>query len=191
MDGALVATSSLAAAAAAVGAMATCFPQALAPLALMVGLPMAIYGIIALLEMMIVSTKRSWMQQRRRQAPRRVLELSRVLYEQLDGELLELLMSNRNFDSNDYERLMRLEAMNGRPTVGATLQQVQQLPVVTVTASMVQASENASCPVCLSAFQVHSHVRLLPCFHRFHLECIDPWLLEKPQCPVCKFSAIV
>uniref|UniRef100_M4BHB3 RING-type domain-containing protein n=1 Tax=Hyaloperonospora arabidopsidis (strain Emoy2) TaxID=559515 RepID=M4BHB3_HYAAE len=202
-----------------------------------VGLPMVLYGIIALLEMMIVSTKRSWMQQRRRQAPRRVLELSRALYEQLDGEMLELLMSNRNFDSNDYERLMRLEAINGRPNVGATLQQIQQLPVVTVTyvlkafsashdrlfiactvfreqrykicartlltfaalahvclctlmyvpmysnsrASMVEASENASCTVCLSAFQVNSHVRLLPCFHRFHLEGVVPSLLEEPQ----------
>ncbi|CAI5709052.1 unnamed protein product [Hyaloperonospora brassicae] len=176
---------------AVVGATVAYCPQLLVPLALSVGLPLVMYGIISLLEMMIVSTKRSWRQQRQRHAPRRVLEMSRALYEQLDGDMLELLMSNRDFGSDDYEHLMRLEALNGRPILGATLQQIQQLPVVTVTESMVQAPANASCTVCLSAFHVNSHVRILPCFHRFHLECIDPWLAEKPQCPLCKFSALV
>jgi hypothetical protein len=29
-------------------------------------------------------------------------------------------------------------------------------------------------------------VKLLPCLHRYHPECIDRWLVEKMQCPVCK-----
>ena len=32
-----------------------------------------------------------------------------------------------------------------------------------------------------------SRVRLMPCFHRFHGECIFKWLVvSKLKCPVCK-----
>jgi hypothetical protein len=96
------------------------------------------YGIISLLELIILGTKRDQtpheqQQQRRGQAPRGVMQMSRALYEQLDGDLLQLLMSNRDFDSNDYERLVRLQELNERRNRGATPLQIQQLPVVSVT----------------------------------------------------------
>ncbi|KAL3666759.1 hypothetical protein V7S43_008380 [Phytophthora oleae] len=170
--------------------LAMYLPQALFPLAVAFGLPVVMYGIISLLELIIFRTKRDQTQQRRRQAPRGVMQMSRALYEQLDGDMLQLLMSNRDFDSNDYERLMRLEALNECRHEGATPQRIQQLPIVTMTESMLQASENACCSVCLSTFQVDGRVRMMPCFHRFHPECIDPWLQEKALCPICKFPAI-
>lgn len=42
------------------------------------------------------------------------------------------------------------------------------------------------CPICFDRFGPSSGVRLLRCFHYFHLECIDPWLLSRSaRCPVC------
>jgi hypothetical protein len=42
------------------------------------------------------------------------------------------------------------------------------------------------CPVCLEAFVAKSPGQLLPCFHRFHVQCLSAWLAKKPQCPVCR-----
>ncbi|KAJ1656253.1 Ubiquitin-conjugating enzyme E2 T, partial [Dispira simplex] len=43
------------------------------------------------------------------------------------------------------------------------------------------------CPICLCEFQVGEQVRVLPCHHPFHCECIDPWLLYvSTVCPMCK-----
>ena len=32
--------------------------------------------------------------------------------------------------------------------------------------------------------------RLLPCNHHFHQLCIDPWLLDKGTCPLCKMNLL-
>ncbi|CAN6163820.1 unnamed protein product [Urochloa humidicola] len=49
--------------------------------------------------------------------------------------------------------------------------------------------EEASCSVCLGAFQTGEMVRLLPvCLHLFHVECIDPWLDMHSTCPICRSS---
>ncbi|KAI9225839.1 MAG: hypothetical protein DHS80DRAFT_33324 [Piptocephalis tieghemiana] len=44
-----------------------------------------------------------------------------------------------------------------------------------------------TCAVCLDDFDLGDQLRALPCGHRYHLECIDPWLTEKSSaCPMCK-----
>ena len=34
----------------------------------------------------------------------------------------------------------------------------------------------------------HAEQRVLPCFHRFHVACIDAWLQRKKLCPLCNTS---
>ncbi|KAJ1864413.1 hypothetical protein LPJ78_003367 [Coemansia sp. RSA 989] len=47
----------------------------------------------------------------------------------------------------------------------------------------------ATCIVCIDDFVVGSKMRILPCGHNFHIECIDPWLTSKSSlCPLCKFD---
>ena len=48
------------------------------------------------------------------------------------------------------------------------------------------SKEDALCSVCLDCFEGGCSLRMLPCLHRFHKECIDEWLQRKPFCPLCK-----
>ncbi|KAL8454625.1 hypothetical protein Emed_000346 [Eimeria media] len=44
---------------------------------------------------------------------------------------------------------------------------------------------NASCAICFEPFLASALVRLLPCQHVFHAECIDAWLQRSLLCPLC------
>mmetsp|Transcript_5497 Transcript_5497/g.9528 ORF Transcript_5497/g.9528 Transcript_5497/m.9528 type:complete len:320 (-) Transcript_5497:1343-2302(-) len=46
--------------------------------------------------------------------------------------------------------------------------------------------EPQRCAVCLMDFDEGDRLRILPCFHRYHKECIDPWLVRDRRCPICK-----
>jgi hypothetical protein len=50
--------------------------------------------------------------------------------------------------------------------------------------------EEYQCTFCLEQFQEGEWVRTLPCFHQFHQQEIDKWLLTNGTCPVCKHSVM-
>ncbi|KAJ1859624.1 hypothetical protein LPJ73_001768 [Coemansia sp. RSA 2703] len=46
-----------------------------------------------------------------------------------------------------------------------------------------------ACPICLEEFDVGEHVRELPCKHKYHVICIDTWLVSRSTCcPYCKLD---
>ncbi|XP_033108268.1 E3 ubiquitin-protein ligase RNF181-like [Anneissia japonica] len=44
------------------------------------------------------------------------------------------------------------------------------------------------CPVCLLPFESGENASMLPCQHRFHGNCIQPWLSQTNSCPVCRYE---
>ena len=43
------------------------------------------------------------------------------------------------------------------------------------------------CAICLEEFSYGDVVKILPCKHVFHVNCIDPWCLaQTPSCPTCR-----
>jgi Ring finger domain len=46
--------------------------------------------------------------------------------------------------------------------------------------------EDASCVICLCAYERGEMVRTLPCKHHFHAQCIDEWLQLDKSCALCK-----
>lgn len=49
--------------------------------------------------------------------------------------------------------------------------------------------ENQGCSICTEDFAVGEDLRVLPCDHRYHPACIDPWLLNvSGTCPLCRID---
>lgn len=49
-----------------------------------------------------------------------------------------------------------------------------------------EAALEKKCPVCLGPFDEEDEVKDLPCSHRFHTNCILPWLQRVNSCPLCR-----
>ncbi|KAK4619845.1 Receptor y region, transmembrane domain- and RING domain-containing protein 3 [Fulvia fulva] len=57
------------------------------------------------------------------------------------------------------------------------------------TSPKVSDDDNPCCSICTEEFQRGEDQRVLPCDHRFHPACIDPWLLNvSGTCPLCRID---
>lgn len=65
-------------------------------------------------------------------------------------------------------------------TMGAIPEQAE-----TERASQKGEDEHLGCSICTEDFKVGEDVRVLPCDHKFHPPCIDPWLINvSGTCPL-------
>jgi len=52
-----------------------------------------------------------------------------------------------------------------------------------------EEGNGCSCSICLDDFENKEQVRCLPCGHKFHDDCVVPWLTKRQSCcPLCKFD---
>lgn len=52
----------------------------------------------------------------------------------------------------------------------------------------VNIGTNLHCAVCLDEFIIGSEAKEMPCKHKFHGDCITPWLELHSSCPVCRYQ---
>ena len=67
---------------------------------------------------------------------------------------------------------------------------IERLPISRHTtdcnSSSTTTTECSECVVCMNTIKEGDIIRTLPCFHKYHRQCIDRWLQVKPQCPMCR-----
>ena len=51
--------------------------------------------------------------------------------------------------------------------------------------------EDPCCSVCISDYEKGDKLRVLPCKHLFHVDCVDQWLSVNATCPLCRKSIFV
>lgn len=77
---------------------------------------------------------------------------------------------------------------------GLTAEQFASIPSETwsTTVAAAAAGADVSCAICQSAYSDGDLVSVMPlCKHRFHTECVRPWLRDRAStCPCCRQSAL-
>ncbi|KAK1412613.1 hypothetical protein QVD17_34002 [Tagetes erecta] len=66
---------------------------------------------------------------------------------------------------------------------------IREIPICQYTKGDGVKRSWYECVVCLNDFQEMDTLRVLPsCNHAFHLDCIDIWLQNNANCPLCRLS---
>lgn len=68
---------------------------------------------------------------------------------------------------------------------GLSPEQIIKLPIETVN------ENDGTCSICLDTFKDQEKARVMPCSHKYHLLCIDKWLMQHSSCPLCKVECIL
>nr|XP_025869367.1 E3 ubiquitin-protein ligase ZSWIM2 [Vulpes vulpes] len=88
-----------------------------------------------------------------------------------------------NIKNEVEEKMPRFQGKEG--PVYTPKQVVKSLPLLLITKNSKMLAPGYQCRLCLKAFRLGQHTRLLPCTHKFHRKCIDNWLFYKcNSCPV-------
>ena len=97
-----------------------------------------------------------------------------------------------NFNPNDYfegnmdvllEHLRTMDnTRSGNPP--ASKETIEQLKSAIIT----EKSKYKECAVCKDNFNIGESIKILPCDHAYHDDCILPWLKLHNTCPICRFE---
>ncbi len=116
---------------------------------------------------------------------------------------MRMALLQRDFTGDDYEMLQLLDSDEFQRLSGSTPANrgisdpvINMFPVHRVSSeeamedTQLGANDQPQCNVCLGPYELGDEVRTLPCRHKYHKQCIDPWLRTNAICPICKCSVI-
>lgn len=114
------------------------------------------------------------------------------LYQDWSDILLGVMISSAAFITAGLScfwvcRGSRHTVVDEEEAIAAPEELVDNLPIREYILDESQSDDPAVCAICLDEFQTKDLLRVLPCDHEFHKECIDPWLKKRSKfCPICK-----
>ncbi|KAK3710886.1 hypothetical protein QZH41_014870 [Actinostola sp. cb2023] len=62
--------------------------------------------------------------------------------------------------------------------------------LINSTTTLNSTEKTSKCIICLEKFKNGQDVRIVPCHHEFHKDCVDPWLLSNFTCPLCMLNIV-
>nr|XP_015820595.2 uncharacterized protein si:ch211-59o9.10 isoform X1 [Nothobranchius furzeri]XP_015820596.2 uncharacterized protein si:ch211-59o9.10 isoform X1 [Nothobranchius furzeri]XP_015820598.2 uncharacterized protein si:ch211-59o9.10 isoform X1 [Nothobranchius furzeri] len=91
-----------------------------------------------------------------------------------------------SLQGNDYEALLEFEEHQGAVVSKKKMSRrdIQRFP--TKTFGSANSSGNTQCQICFCDYADGEKLRMLPCFHDYHVQCIDKWLKDNSTCPICR-----
>lgn len=90
-----------------------------------------------------------------------------------------------DLQGNDYEALLEFEEQQGAVvSKKMTRREIQRFP--TKTFRSATDAGNIQCQICFCNYDEGEKLRMLPCFHDYHVQCIDRWLKDNTTCPICR-----
>uniref|UniRef100_G3X6F2 RING-type E3 ubiquitin transferase n=1 Tax=Bos taurus TaxID=9913 RepID=G3X6F2_BOVIN len=87
--------------------------------------------------------------------------------------------------SLNLDQFFLLEA-DPHQTRGLTKLQINSLPL----RFFEEKDAAKTCPICITEYTTGNMLRILPCSHEYHYQCIDQWLEEHPNCPICRAPVV-
>jgi len=103
-----------------------------------------------------------------------------------------IVTENVELDNMSHEEILDLESKLGNvksEPIETIENKVINLPTRTYDKEKEKDKETTICLICQGEYEQNEVIKTLPCHHEYHNICIDPWLRDRNQCPLC--NAIV
>lgn len=85
-----------------------------------------------------------------------------------------------------YAERERRRARAADPAQVQNLTSIVYSPETFANYTSNESVEDASCVICLCEYEPNEIIRILPCKHHFHKDCVDVWLRMDKACCLCK-----
>lgn len=97
-----------------------------------------------------------------------------------------ILYYRQRLFEQQYESLLQQYGEDERPQMNFNLYGLSPQQIVQTSRVINAAEGEGECSICIENFNDGEKVRVLSCGHKYHLPCIDVWLMQHPSCPLCK-----